>query len=83
MARQVTYKYKGKRKVIPFSFSKFRDIFEAAAAAEGVDIKSFLAMEQQVEMTSRGQGIMKNFRQKEFARMGFTDLAFVRDEEEQ
>lgn len=81
MARIVTYKYKGVVKNIPFSYSLFRDLYEAAAAAEGVDIKSFLAMEQQLEMTSRGQGIVKNFRQKEFARMGFTELAFVRDED--
>ncbi|WP_371379494.1 DUF2960 domain-containing protein [Thalassotalea aquiviva] len=82
MARQVTYVYQGKRKTIPFSFSRFRDMYEAAAAAEGVDIKSFLAMEQQLEMTSRGQGIMKNFRQKEFARMGFSDIKFLREEDE-
>ncbi|OUS32752.1 hypothetical protein A9Q98_00880 [Thalassotalea sp. 42_200_T64] len=81
MARVVTYKFKGKTKTIPFSFSRFHDMNEAAAAAEGVDIKSFLAMEQQLELTSRGQGIVKNFRQKEFARMGFSDIAFVREEE--
>lgn len=81
MARIVTYKFKGVVKTIPFSYSKFRDLYEAAAAAEGIDITSFLAMEQQLEMTSRGQGIVKNYRQKEFARMGFTELGFVRDED--
>ncbi|TRX55854.1 DUF2960 domain-containing protein [Thalassomonas sp. M1454] len=81
MARQVTYVFKGKRKTIPFSYGLFRDLYEAAAAAENVDIKSFLAMEQQLEMTSRGQGIVKNFRQKEFERMGFTEIKFVRDED--
>ena len=80
MARQVTYVFKGKRKTIPFSFSLFHDMYEAAAAAEHVDIKSFLAMEQQLALTSRGQGIAKNFRQKEFARMGFSEIKFVRDE---
>ncbi|KGK00422.1 DUF2960 domain-containing protein [Thalassotalea sp. ND16A] len=81
MARVVTYKFNGVTKTIPFSFSRFHDMYEAAAAAEGVDIKNFLAMEQQLELTSRGQGIVKNFRQKEFARMGFSDIAFVREEE--
>ncbi|MEW6998311.1 DUF2960 domain-containing protein [Colwelliaceae bacterium BS250] len=81
MARQVTYVFKGKRKIIPFSYGLFRDLYEAAAASEGVDIKSFLAMEQQLEMTCRGQGIVKNYRQKEFARMGFSEIKFVRDED--
>lgn len=81
MARQITYVFKGKRNTIPFSFSIHHDMYEAAAAAENVDIKSFLAMEQQLAMTCRGQGIVKNYRQKEFARMGFGEIKFVRDEE--
>ncbi|MDN3653381.1 DUF2960 domain-containing protein [Thalassotalea ponticola] len=80
MARYVEYTYQGKTKKIPFSYSKHRDIYEAAAAAEGVDITSVLAMEQQLELVSRGQGIMKNFRQKEFARLGFSKVWMIKDE---
>ena len=81
MARQITYVFKGKRKIIPFSYSLFHDMYEAAAAAENVSITRFLEMEKQLELVSRGQGIVKNYRQKEFAKMGFSEIAFVRDEE--
>ena len=37
-------------------------------------------MEKQLEMSCRGQGIVKNFRQTEFAKMGFEEIKFVRDE---
>lgn len=81
MARQVTYLFKGKRKTIQFSYGLFHDIYEAVAHAEGIDLKKFLAMEKQLEMSCRGKGIVKNYRQTEFARMGFSEIRFVRDEE--
>ncbi|WP_371186707.1 DUF2960 family protein [Thalassotalea maritima] len=81
MARFVQYTYKGKEKKIPFSYAKYRDAYEAAAAAEGVNIQSILDMEQQLETVSRGQGIMKNFRQKEFARIGFSKVWLHKDED--
>lgn len=80
MARQVTYAYDGTKKTISFSFSQHFDIYEAVAAAEGVDLTAFWAMEKQIEMSSRGQGIMKNYRANEFERMGFSEIKFVRDE---
>ena len=80
MARQVTYVFKGKRKTILFSYNQFHDIYEAAADAEGIDLKNFLNMEKQLEMSCRGQGIVKNFRQTEFAKMGFEEIKFLRDE---
>lgn len=81
MARQVTYLFKGKRKTIQFSYGLFHDIYEAVAEAEKVDLKIFLAMEKQLEMSCRGQGIVKNFRHTEFTSMGFSDIKFVRDEQ--
>ncbi len=81
MARQVTYLFKGKRKTIQFSYGLFHDIYEAVADAENVDLKNFLALEKQLQMSCRGQGIVKNFRQTEFARMGFSEIKFVRDEQ--
>lgn len=83
MARQVSYFYQGTKKTIAFSFSQHFDIYEAVAAAEGVDLTSFWAMEKQLEMTSRGQGIMKNYRANEFDRMGFSEIRFIKDEEQQ
>lgn len=81
MARQISYRYKNQPKVINFSYDKYHDMYEAVAAAEGVDLRRFLAMEQQVAMTSKKGGVVKNYRQQEFARMGFTDIAFVRDDD--
>jgi len=80
MARQVTYYYQGIQKTIAFSFRQHFDIYEAVAEAEGVDLTTFWAMEKQIEMASRGQGIMKNYRANEFERMGFSNIKFVRDE---
>ena len=79
MARQVTYIFKRERKTIQFSFNEYHDMYEAVADAEGVDLKSFLAMEKQLEMSCRGQGIVKNYRQTEFQRMGFDKIQFVRE----
>ena len=50
------------------------------AAAEGIEVTRFLAMEQQVQMTAKRGAAVKNYRQQEFARMGFADIAFVREE---
>ncbi len=83
MARQVSYKFKNQSKVINFSFDKFHDIHEAVAAAEGIDISAFLAMEQQLAMSTRDKATLKEYRQKEFLRLGFSDIRFLKDEEKQ
>lgn len=81
MARFISYYYQGVYKKIPFSYGKHYDIYEAAAAAEGVDLSAFWAMEKQLEKSSHGQGIMKNFRANEFENMGFSEITLLRDEE--
>lgn len=81
MARYVSYYYQGVHKKISFSYSKHFDIFEAVAEAEGVDLKNFWAMEKQLEMASRGQGIMKNYRANEFESMGFSEITLLKDEQ--
>lgn len=82
MARQVTYTFNGKIKTIAFSYDKHHDLYEAVAEAEGIDLTQFLAMEQQVAMTSRkGAKAEKEFRKVEFTRFGFSNIHFVRDEE--
>lgn len=80
MARQVTYIFKKQRKTIQFSYGIFHDIYEAVADAEGVDLTRFLEMEKQLAMSCRGQGILKNHRQTEFEKMGFSEIKFVRHE---
>ncbi len=46
MSRSISYKFKGQSKKIPFSYDKFHDMYEAVAAAEGIDLTNFLKMEQ-------------------------------------
>ncbi|MGB0893356.1 MAG: DUF2960 domain-containing protein [Parashewanella sp.] len=83
MARQVRYTFKGITKTIPFSYTIHHDLYEAAAEAEGIDLTSFLAMEQQVAMTSKKNArAERDYRRTEFIRMGFTHIHFVDDEQE-
>lgn len=80
MARYVTYKYHGQARKVAFSYDKYRDMFEAAAAAEGVDLTAFFAMERQVVALSRQGAAMKDYRKNEFKRLGFTELFLHKDE---
>lgn len=82
MARAITYKFKGQPRKIAFSYDKFRDIYEAVAAAEGIDLTDFLKMEQQVAMTAKRSAAIKDFRQKEFIRFGFSDIYLHKDDSE-
>lgn len=82
MSRQISYKYKQQLKQINFSYDRFHDIYEAVAAAEGIDLTHFLAMEQQIAMTvkNKAKAAVKNFRQQEFSRMGFSDITLLKEE---
>lgn len=80
MARTLQYKYKGVLKQQPFSYDKYHDAFEAAAAAEGVDLTAFRKMEQQVVMTAKGKGALKDYRRNAFAALGFTDVVLLKEE---
>ncbi|MCL1051813.1 DUF2960 domain-containing protein [Shewanella abyssi] len=80
MATRITYKFKGKANEINFAYDKFHDIYEAVAAAEGVDLTRYLMMAQQIEMTSKGSSAVRDFRNKEFARFGFSDIYYIKDD---
>jgi hypothetical protein len=82
MARAITYKFKGQPRQIAFSYDKFHDIYEAVAAAEGIDLTQFLKMEQQVAMTAKRTAAIKDFRQKEFIRFGFTEIFLHKDDKD-
>lgn len=81
MARKIAYIFKKQAKEINFSYDKYHDLYHAVAAAEGIDLTKFLAMEQQVAMTSKGSNAVKDFRKNEFMRMGFENIHFVKEEE--
>jgi len=80
MSRHITYSFKGQPRKIAFSYDKFRDVHEAVAAAEGIDLHNFLKMEQQIAMTTKHKSAIKEFRVSEFKRMGFADIFLHKDE---
>jgi len=80
MARYVSYVYKGQAKRIPFSFDKFNDAFEAAAAAEGLDLTRFRQMEQQIAALHGQQKALRDFRLNESKKLGFSEIKLLRDE---
>ena len=82
LARQVSYTFKGKKKVIAFSYDRFCDLYEAVATAESIDLTAFLAMEKQLLQTAKDKAAIKNYRLQTFSKMGFADIAFVRENPE-
>ncbi|MBE0364664.1 hypothetical protein PULV_a2408 [Pseudoalteromonas ulvae UL12] len=80
MARRISYKFKDHAKEINFANDKYHDMYEAIAAAEGIDLRNYLAMEKQIAMTSKGSAAIKNFRDQEFAKFGFSDIQFIKDD---
>ncbi|MCG7495570.1 DUF2960 domain-containing protein [Vibrio sp. Of7-15] len=80
MARKVRYTYKNETKEILFSFREFHGPHEAAAAAEGVNIAGYHDMLTQVEMASTSVKGVKDFRHNYFAKLGFSDIGFVKEE---
>ncbi|MCM2680480.1 DUF2960 domain-containing protein [Echinimonas agarilytica] len=79
MAKRIHYTYRSEDKVIAFANDRFTNMFEAIAAAEGIDLTSYLRMEQQVEMTSKDSKAVRDYRDQEFKRMGFKNIRFVKE----
>lgn len=80
MAHKVTYTFKGEDKEISFTYSQFHNMHEAVAAAEGIDLGQYLKMEQQIEEISNGKkAAVRNFRDTEFKKMGFSNLYFLKN----
>lgn len=73
MARTILYTYKDQEKTLPFSYEKFRNIHEAVAAAEGINISEYLKMEQQLEMVSDTKAV-RNYQNNYFQKLGFTRI---------
>ncbi|MEP0356829.1 MAG: DUF2960 family protein [Paraglaciecola sp.] len=82
MAHKVRYKFKGVAKEISFSYSLHQNMHEAVAAAEGIDLTHFLQTEQQIASISKGKATVRNFRDAEFVKMGFTELYFLKNGQE-
>ena len=79
MALKIKYHYRGHPRLIGFANDKYHDIYEALAAAEGVDLRQFLAMEKQIAALSRDKNAVKDYRDNEFLRFGFSDIEVIKE----
>ena len=79
MALKIQYHFKGIHREIGFANDKYHDIYEAMAAAEGVDLRQFLAMEKQIAALSRDKNAVKDYRDNEFLRFGFSDIEVIKE----
>ncbi|MEZ8823824.1 DUF2960 domain-containing protein [Vibrio amylolyticus] len=70
MVRTILYTYKDEAKELTFSYEKHRNIHEAVAEAEGIDLTAFLKMEQQIEAVSDTKAV-RNYRDNHFQKLGF------------
>ncbi len=81
MALKLKYSYKGETKIIGYANDKHHSMFEAAALAEGLDIRHYQMMEQQVQASTRDKQAHRDFRDNFFRDLGFDDVQVIRDEE--
>ena len=65
--------------MISFANDKYHDIYEAIAAAEGVDLRQYLAMEKQIAALSRDKNAVKDYRDNEFLRFGFSEIEVIKE----
>lgn len=79
MALKIKYHYRGHPRLIGFANDKYHDIYEAMAAAEGADLRQFLAMEKQIAALSRDKNAVKDYRDNEFLRFGFSDIEVIKE----
>ncbi|NAW62397.1 DUF2960 family protein [Vibrio sp. V31_P5A7T61] len=70
MVRTIIYTYKEQQKTLTFSYQKHRNIHEAVAEAEGIDISDYLKMELQLEAISDTKAV-RNYRDNYFKKLGF------------
>ncbi|NIY81339.1 DUF2960 domain-containing protein [Vibrio hepatarius] len=73
MARTILYTYKGEDKTLTFSYQQHRNIHEAVAEAEGINISDYLRMEQQIEAVSDTKAV-RNYRDNHFRKLGFDKI---------
>ena len=79
MARTILYTYKNEDKTLTFSYEKHRNIHEAVAEAEGIDITAYLKMEQQIEAISDTKAV-RNYRDNHFKKLGFSKITLAQKE---
>lgn len=73
MSRTILYTFNDEEKTLVFSYQEYRSAHEAVAAAEGIDLTSYLKMEQQIEAISDTKS-MRNYRDNHFRKLGFSHI---------
>ncbi len=73
MSRTILYTFKNEDKTLPFTYERYRNIHEAVADAEEIDISEYLRMEAQLEAISDAKAV-KNYRDNYFKKLGFTRI---------
>lgn len=79
MSRTIIYTYKNVEKTLVFSYEKHRNIHEAVAEAEGIDLSDYLKMEQQLEAVSDTKAV-RNYRDNYFKKLGFGTITLQQKE---
>jgi len=75
--------YKKQAKEIGYANDKFRSIYDAIAAAEGLDLTSFHAMEAQLaQVCRRDKKSVKDYQENYFKELGFSNIVIERDLQE-
>ncbi|MDX1302182.1 DUF2960 family protein [Photobacterium sp.] len=80
MARTIIYTYKNQEKELTFSYEQYRNIHEAVAVEEGIDLKEFLKMEQQIEAVTKSSKAARDFRDSHFRKLGFGRITLAQKE---
>ncbi len=73
MVRTIIYTYQDQQKTLTFSYQQHRNIHEAVAEAEGIDISDYLKMELQLEAISDTKTV-RNYRDNHFKKLGFGSI---------
>ena len=79
MALKIIYHYRGQPRLISFANAKYHDTYEAIAPAESVDLRQYLAMEKQIAALSRDKNAVKDYRDNEFLRFGFSEIEVIKE----
>lgn len=83
MAFKITYTYKKQAREIGYANDKFNSIYDAVAAAEGIDLTRFHAMEEQrAQVCRRDKKSVKDYRENYFKELGFSNIVIERDAKE-
>ncbi|WP_417615816.1 DUF2960 domain-containing protein [Oceanisphaera sp.] len=81
MAFRIRYQYRKQAREIGYANDKHHSVYDAVAAAEGVDLAEFHRMENQLANVSRNdRKTMKDFREEYFRKLGFSGVTIIREE---